>query len=155
MELSHEWAESVRLLLAICIPIIVGLITKSSASSGLKSTLGVVISAFVAGATTILDDADADVAGVIRAFILTSVTAGATYYNVWKPTGIAGTVTAKTAGFGLGSPPAPQLETQEKGLEDLVVEPEVMEAVADAAADPAKPKAKVAKKAAARKRTGG
>lgn len=153
MTLSHEWAEAVRLALACGIPILVGLLTKSSASAGLKATLNTVIAAFVTAATTIVDHADADVATVVRAFILTSVTAGAMYYNVWKPTGIAGTVAAKTAGFGLGSPP--ELETQEKGLEDVRVEPDVMEeVVADLATPtPAKraPAKKAAKKAAPRK----
>ena len=156
MELSHEWAETVRLLLAVCIPIIIGLITKSSASGGLKSTLNVVVSAFVTGVTTLLDNANATVAGTLRSFIFTAVASFAAYYGVWKPNGVAGTVAAKTAGFGVGSPP--QMETAEKGLEDVIVEPEVMEAVAEAQAEtdrPAKPRARVAKKAPARKRTGG
>jgi hypothetical protein len=156
--LSHEWAETVRLLLAVGIPIIVGLISKSSASSGLKSTLNVVLSALVTAVTTILDHANADVAHVIRDFIYTAGFSFATYYGVWKPTGIAGTIAAKTEKFGFGSPP--DLTTSEKGLEDLQVEPKVMAAVADAveAADeePPPPKKapakKVAKKAPATKK---
>lgn len=127
---SPEWAQTIRLLLAVVIPLAVGLLTKSSASSGLKASLNVVLSALVTAVTTILDDASAHLSTVISQFIVTSVSSVATYYGVWKPTGVAGTIAAKTPGFGIGSPPP--VETQEKGLEDLQVEPEVMDAVAEA-----------------------
>lgn len=127
--LSPEWADTIRFGLAVLIPLAVGLITKSTATSGLKSTLNIVLAAFVTGVTTILDDADASVANVTREFILTAVASFASYYGVWKPNGLAGLVAAKTPEFGIGSPPAPDLTAEEKGLEDVHVAPAVMEEI--------------------------
>ena len=129
--LSPEWAETVRLGLALLVPIAVGLLTKSNASPGLKSTINVVLAAFVTAVTTILDQADANVAVVTRAFILTAVSSFASYYGIWKPTGIAGSLAARTPDFGIGSPPAPTLTTEDKGLEDVQVAPAVMEEITE------------------------
>lgn len=148
IELDVSWLNKV---VALFLPLLVGVVTKKVSSSGLKATLLFVLSA-VSGLVTTMIQADGRVPleQVIDAMVNTLVVAVAMYYGVWKPTGIAGTVTEKTARFGFGSPPAPLLETADKGQED------VGEAVAEVAAvvetvtpkkRPPGPRQKVEKKA--------
>lgn len=107
-------------VVALFLPLLVALVTKKVTSQGLKSSLLFVFSAIAGLATTMIQaDGRIPVAQVIDAMLTTLVTAVAVYYGLWKPTGIAGSITEKTANFGIGSPPGPVMETADKGQEDV------------------------------------
>lgn len=108
--LSHEWAEAVRFGVAVLIPILVGIVAKSGASSSLKVLVNTVLAALTTLLTALVDTANVDVAHLVVNFITTSAVAGAMYLHIWLPTGVADAVADKTAGFGIGqtAPPPPR-----------------------------------------------
>ncbi len=107
---------SVVRVLGLLIPILTALITKRVASQGLKSVVTLVLSAITAAtAVLVSDDGGYAWQAFVNAFINTFVPAIVMYYGLWKPTGLAGSVSAKTENFGIGSPPV--LETGDKGQE--------------------------------------
>lgn len=101
--------------LGLLVPLIVGVISKRTANQGLKSVLNLLVSAIV-GSLAYLAAADGGfdfgnfVEQTANAF-LSSIVA---YYGFLKPTGVAGVVANKTAGFGLGQP---DLTANDKGAE--------------------------------------
>lgn len=109
--------QTLTRMLGIAIPILVGVVSKKVASQGLKATLNALLSA-IGGSLIYLFAADGalNAAGFVNAVINTFLVSIATYYGVWKPTGLAGTVAEKTANFGIG--PSPVLETEDKGAEN-------------------------------------
>lgn len=108
---------SVVRIIGLLIPILTALIAKRVASQGLKATLTLVLSAITAAAAVLVSADGHSFAwqAFVNAFINTFVPAIALYYGFWKPTGLAGSVAAKTERFGIGSPPV--LETSDKGEE--------------------------------------
>lgn len=111
-------AQMVSMIVGLVIPLAVGLLSKIDASSGLKAVLNALLSA-VAGALAAFSQDGffaSDLQTVLSAILTTWVVSVATYYGVWKPTGVAGTVIDKTRNFGLSSPP--MVETDDKGVED-------------------------------------
>ena len=117
-------------VVALFLPLLVGVVTKKVSSAGLKSSLLFVLSG-VSGLVTTWIEADGKIPAsqFIDSMLTTLMFAIAMYYGVWKPTGIAGTVIEKTRNFGIGSPPGPVMETVDKGQED------VGEAIAEVIAD--------------------
>lgn len=107
-------AQTISLLCGLAIPLLVGLLTKVNAADGLKAVLNALLSALagVLAAFTQTGLAEPDLKTVVVSVLSTWVVSVATYYGVWKPTGVAGTVAAKTPRFGFGSPP--DLETEDK-----------------------------------------
>lgn len=112
-------AQAVALLAGIIIPLVVGLLAKMNASSGLKAILNAFLSALAGALVTVTQVDSATLRDFITAILSTWVVSVATYYGVWKPTGVAGTVAVATSGFGVGSPPV--VETSDKGKEDATV----------------------------------
>lgn len=103
-------------ILGLLIPILTAVVTKRVASQGLKSVVTLVLSAVTAGvAVLVADDGGWAWQAFVNAFINTFLPAIAMYYGFWKPTGVAGSVAAKTEHFGVG--PSPVLETADKGQE--------------------------------------
>lgn len=98
---------SVVNMLGILVPLIVALISKRYASSGLKSVLNVVTSAVVStlGYLVAASGDGYDLVGWLEAFIGTLIVSIAVYYGVLKPTNLTEAVNVKTARFGFGSPP--------------------------------------------------
>lgn len=96
--------NTLTLVVGTLIPLLVGLVTKEVANSGLKGVLNALLSA-VAGALTVLVD-NGGVLGpwqeLANAGFATFITSIATYYGVWKPTGVATSVQRKTARVGVG-----------------------------------------------------
>lgn len=113
-------AQTLSILSGVLVPILVGIVTRLDATAGLKAVLNFGLSA-VSGALTAVTQNSGQL--VWREFVtsigVTWVVSVATYYGLYKPSGVAGTVAASTAGFGIGNPPAPTMETDEKGVEDL------------------------------------
>jgi hypothetical protein len=109
-------ALTVSRWLGILVPIIVALVTKKYASSGLKSALNVVSSAVIGSVGYLVaEDGGYNLAGFLNSFFNTFLVSVAAYYGVLKPTGIAGTVTNLKPDVGIGSP---ELTTEDVGAEE-------------------------------------
>lgn len=94
----------VTMLVGTILPILVGLVTKSTASSGLKGVALLFLSAvqgFVVNQTVADGSAVFTTEGVLLA-LLGFVAAVASYFGVLKPTGAAPAVQEKTSNFGIG-----------------------------------------------------
>lgn len=106
-------------LVALIIPLLVNLATKASASDGLRAIVNIVATALLAVVALWTNPSDVPITWQLAAYtFLSSLVISFTAYKaVWKPTGVSGTLNAKTANVGLGSPPT--LETAYKGVEDL------------------------------------
>jgi hypothetical protein len=117
-DFNHWDATSVARLLGLVIPLLVGVLTKRYATSGVKAVVNVALSAFTGsvGYLVAANGHDYNFAGFVNSFLSVMLVSMASYYGLWKPTGVAGTVAVKTAKFGIGSPPT--LETDDKGKED-------------------------------------
>lgn len=97
-------ATLTMLLVGTLIPILVGLITKANAPAAVKSICMIVLSA-IGAAFVVSTQADGTAVfskETIVATLNTIVQAVATYYGVWKPSGVSGKVINATARFGLG-----------------------------------------------------
>lgn len=120
----------------IVIPLVVGWLTHLHASSKLKAILNFVLSA-VAGGLSVAFASNGTVLlstwvfGILQTFITSIVS----YYGLWKPTGVAGSV--QQGGLGIGAPgdqstgagsrddilPGGQIPTQSPEPADAQLEP--------------------------------
>lgn len=136
--------QTLNLVAGTVIPLLVGFVTKKVASQGLKAVLNALLSALAGAASIAIAASGHIVVGeVITSMITTFIASTAVYYGVWKPTGVAGTVADVAPKFGLGTPPLPDMETEDVGHESVEVEPQPVleqEEPADAG-DHQKPKA--------------
>lgn len=113
-ELVQLDVQTLNLLAGLIIPILVGIVAKKMASSGVKATLNFGLSA-IAGALSVAIAANGQVevgdwvSGMIQTFVVST----ATYHGFLKPTGITDSVQNATAGFGVGSTGG-ALETDDK-----------------------------------------
>jgi hypothetical protein len=90
------------------IPLLVGLLTKYNAHPGLKGTLNALLSA-IGGGIAVAIGAHGTVSLGTWLFTMaqTFALSIATYYGVWKPTGVAQAVQSSTACIGLALPSDP------------------------------------------------
>lgn len=87
----------------VFIPLLVGLVSKQITHSGVKAVLNALLST-AAGTLAVLIETGGEVSDVkiwIFNIALTWVISIATYYGLWKPTGVAPAVQDATKGFGL------------------------------------------------------
>lgn len=94
--------EFVSLLIGTVIPLLVGLLTKLNASSGVKA----VVNALLAALAGFLTEAGSDefvLGSAIVTVLLTWAVSVATYYGLYKPTGTSQAVQRSTRNFGVGS----------------------------------------------------
>jgi hypothetical protein len=105
-------------LVSIFIPLVVNLLTKQSASDGLRSVVNIVGVALVSVCSLWINPSDTPVTWqlCVNTLLASFVASFASYKGLWKPTGISGAVAAKTANIGIGSPPV--VETPYKGAEE-------------------------------------
>lgn len=90
------------ILVGTALPILVGVVTKANADSRLKSVLLALFSG-IGGVAVIAIEQDGLIEkDTLIAAAVTFVTAAATYYGFWKPTGVAPAVQNRTADVGLG-----------------------------------------------------
>lgn len=98
----NQDAQLITVIGGVLVPILVGIIAKLRASSSLKSILNAALSA-VTGA---LSAGQVDGGWSFKVFIIswgsTFAVSIASYYGLWKPTGVAPTVQERTAGAGVG-----------------------------------------------------
>lgn len=93
-------------IVGVFLPILVGIVTKEVASSGLKATLLAGLSAVSGLVSSAIEVDGVFTKTALFSAVTTFVIAVATYYGYWKPTQVAPAVQRKTdqLGIGLGKP---------------------------------------------------
>ena len=91
----------ITIITGTLVPILVALVSKLNASAAVKAILNFGFSAVVA-AIALEHEADWNWKSFAVNFALTYLVSIATYYGLWKPTGVTGSVAAKTADVGVG-----------------------------------------------------
>ena len=92
-------------LVGLIVPLLVALVTKKIASSGLKGVLNLGLSAIAGSAAYLVAETGGyDLGGFANATINAFVVSIVAYYGVYRPTGVSESVAAKTSDFGLGKP---------------------------------------------------
>ena len=100
---DYRDAAAVVALVGLIIPLVTGLVTKSNASSQVKALVTTALSVLTAVIANLATaDGNYDWKGFLSAFLVAFVPAIATYYGLWKPTGVAGSVQSATSGVGIG-----------------------------------------------------
>ena len=98
---------AIATLISLFVPLLVGLVTKQSASSTVKVIVNIVAVALTAvlalGITPGLDKMTW--ALVINTLVLSLAASVTAYKGIWKPTGVTDAIAAKTADIGIGSTP--------------------------------------------------
>lgn len=109
----------VATLASMFIPLLVNVVTKKSASDGLKTVVNIVGVALVSICSLWINPSDTSITWqlCLNTALSSFVASFVAYKGLWKPTGVSGSVAAATANVGLGSPPT--LETDHKGAESL------------------------------------
>lgn len=130
---------TVALLSGTVVPLLTGVVTKQLASARLKAIANLVLAvgAGLLAALTLHNGAltwDQIVAAVGQAYIAS----GITYNHLWKPTGVAAAVQAKTANLGIG--PAAEVPPPPPPEEPPVPKPAAAPVAKPAAKRAAKPK---------------
>lgn len=93
-----SWLE---LLVAVVLPIAVGLVTKEVSSGALKAVALAALTAVSAIATAVINDAGVLTQETLQMGVEYFLIAVASYYGFWKPTGVAPAVQEKTSSFGI------------------------------------------------------
>lgn len=95
----------VTTVISVVIPLLVGILTKLRAHAGLKAVLLIILNAVGAaiGTAVGVDGVAVISRTTVYQLIVGCVVSIATYYGVWKPTGVSGGVNRATASVGLGS----------------------------------------------------
>lgn len=114
------------------VPLAVGVLTKLHASKGLKAVLNLVLSAIAGGlAVALTSNGDVQLSTWLAGIAQTFVVSIASYYGLWKPTGVAPAVQQGTATLGIGSSTPPPAQNRDDILPgaDTRVDPEQREPV--------------------------
>lgn len=98
----YDTATIITMLTGVFIPILVGVVTRLHASSGLKAVVNALLSAISGALTALLDTANINWRHVVVNILLTWIVSVATYYGLWKPTTTAQVVQLKTRNIGIG-----------------------------------------------------
>lgn len=108
----------VATLVSIFIPLVVNLVTKQTASDGLRSVVNLIGVALTSVVTLWINPSDIPITWqlCVNTALASFVASFSAYKGLWKPTGVSGSVAAATPEFGIGSPPL--VETAQKGAED-------------------------------------
>lgn len=98
---------TLTLIVGTVVPLLVGLLTKSAASSGVKAFVNVILSAAGGAGTALLaSDGGLPWQSVLIAAFATYVVSGSSYSHLWKPALVTGTpesaIDKSTGNMGLG-----------------------------------------------------
>lgn len=106
-------------LAALFIPLLVNLLTKHSASDGMRAIVNIVAVALDSTLVLWTNPTGVPVTWYVigNTFLAALISSFTAYKAVWKPTGVSGSVTNATKNFGVGSPPT--LQTDSKGAEEM------------------------------------
>ncbi len=115
---SNLDVRQIAILASLLVPLAVSFVTKQTASDGLRAVVNIIGSALVSALAIWINPSDQAVTFwlFVNTFLAALVASFVAYKAVWKPTGVAGSITEKTANIGLGSPPT--METDSKGAEE-------------------------------------
>jgi hypothetical protein len=107
------------MLASALVPLLVNLITKQTASDGLRAVANIVATAVLTVLALWINPGSQPITVwlALNTFLFSLGTSFTAYKGVWKPTGVSGSITAKTPNLGLGSPPT--VQTPSKGQEDV------------------------------------
>lgn len=114
---------AVATVVSFFVPLLVSLITKRTASNGLKSVVNILATAVVAVISLWQvpgPGVEISLVLVVNTFLGSLVASLVAYKGLWKPTGVTATIEQKSARFGVGSPPA--VQTEEGQVEEMIKE---------------------------------
>jgi hypothetical protein len=89
-------------LAGVIIPLLVGIVTKANASSGIKAIVNAALTALGGLVATVLPGDDFQWHPFLAAWLTAWLTSVGTYYGLLKPTGVAPAVQHATAEVGIG-----------------------------------------------------
>jgi len=106
MEANIQFVH-LSIIVGTLIPLLVGVVTKMRASSQVKSIANALLSAVAGALVPVINACAGDTCAVNWREValgvgVTWIASVATYYGLWKPTGTADSVQARTAGVGIG-----------------------------------------------------
>lgn len=87
---SISTVQVVSILIGTVIPIVVALVTRSTARPGLKAVVNLGLSALSGFGTEYINSANFAWQQALLTTVVTFVVSVATYYGLWKPTNVAG-----------------------------------------------------------------
>jgi hypothetical protein len=90
-----------QVIVSMVLPLVVGIVIKQVAHPAVKSIALAFLSAIAAIATAGLSSNGTIGTQTIVEAVIGFIIAVGTYYGLWKPTGIAGTVNTATENFGI------------------------------------------------------
>lgn len=109
---SDQLVAFLTLCVTVLLPVLVGLVTKASTSSGVKALLLAFLSAVTGIASALIqannDNVDVDLYRLFLASVSVFVVAVALHYGLWKPTAVSATVQGVLVTDNTTAPPAPQ-----------------------------------------------
>lgn len=91
----------VQLVVAVVIPLVVGIVTKEVTSASVKAVVLAAISAISGIATAYINSKGVISEAALQDAITYFIVAVGTYYGFFKPTGVTAAVQSKTANFGI------------------------------------------------------
>jgi small basic protein len=91
----------VQLIVAVVIPLVVGIITKEVTSPGIKAIVLAALAAVAGLATAYIDSNGVFSQQALQDAVTYFIVAVGSYYGLLKPTGVTAAVQQKTSNFGL------------------------------------------------------
>jgi hypothetical protein len=91
---SISTVQVVSILIGTLIPILVALVTRSTAPAGVKAVVNLALSAVTAFLTEYINSTNFVWQQALLTTVMTFVVSVATYYGLWKPTNVAGSGSA-------------------------------------------------------------
>jgi len=105
----------INTLTGFVIPLVVGLVTHAKAPRWLKSVMNALLSAIAGGLAVALSaNGTVQLSTWLVSIAQTFVISVATYYGLWKPSGVAPAVQSASANFGIGGPASDASDTPAK-----------------------------------------
>ena len=100
LHISQQWLTYA----GVFIPLLVGLVTKSTASSAVKAWVQAVLAAAAGAlAVALTNSGGVTLLALVEAGVQTFVVSIAAYYGLWKPTTVAAKVAAVAPNVGIGA----------------------------------------------------
>lgn len=90
-----------QLIVAVVIPLLVGIVTKEVTSQGVKAVVLAALAAVAGLATAYIDSKGVLSKDALQNAVTYFIVAVGSYYGFLKPTGISAKVQSKTSNFGL------------------------------------------------------
>jgi len=99
--------ETIALIGGLILPILVAALTKIDAKPAVKAVVNGLLAAVAGWIATVIPGQPITWQQAVTTIGIAWVASTASYFGLWKPTGVEGAVAQATSTFGVGSPPAP------------------------------------------------